>query len=216
MDRYNLIEQSGMYDLSIWDTSSITIHTGNMEAQPSIEGKANFINEHTGFCSELLKILKTKSGFFTLDDVVEEINVRGGNKKKIKFFSGNGKKNLLELERSNKNLGKVLGQIKYAFLDSKSLIYLDDEEQKIYDEFSKNFSWVADYPSRKLSDVDFKVLMTGLTLSQTRGTCGVVSNDYGILHAGNYLLERGVVKPNEFGLSRRTDDLKVVPFGRYK
>ena len=86
---------------------------------------------------------------------------------------------------------------------TQKILKFDEKEQNRYNQFCKDYSNIEkDYG---IGNVDFDLLISGLTTSQTRGSSALISNDFGIVRAGRYLSRKESFSKEKFGFFRREE-----------
>ncbi|MFH1311005.1 MAG: hypothetical protein ABIH65_01215 [Nanoarchaeota archaeon] len=154
------------------------------------KAKADFLEKNNEFLNEMKEYILNKNNFFTTDSVIKELysHHHYNYMKMIRRAGGHKDRELLRLRRMINKEQKEQRKIISAFTDNDKLIILEGEMGNIYDRIFEKYQKLI--KENGLSYTDFDFLITGITLSMTSNPVIFVSNDYGIFHARNRILQK--------------------------
>ena len=169
----------------------------------SVEEKLNYyVNQrkYLGFWKENLKYF---DNFYVTLKVIEEIEkARNYNyKKAIKKTARQPL--VLELRRAIRDSNKERNRLMIYMRDSQKILEFDGKEEELHTRFCEKYLDIME--EFNIGDVDFDLLIYGLTTSQTRGSSAIISNDFGIVRAWNYLSRKEEFSVKKFGFFSRRD-----------
>ena len=143
--------------------------------------------------------LESYKNFYTTSKVIEEMrDVKHYDYKRSikKYLLRKSHYRILQLQRSIRDANKERNKL-IMRLEEDRILALNLEERGRYSYFYDLSHNLKNY--YKLSETDFDLLILGRILSQTRGPSAIISNDFGIVKAWKYLLNKNKFSLDNFG-----------------
>jgi len=137
----------------------------------------------------ILKYIKDLSCYIP-ESVIDEIK---------KASNGINKKKNIDLRR----LKIVQQRTIDSFCGRKKVIRLNENEKNISKDLYKKYKKFRQ--SKELSKVDFDFIVCGRTLIETRGSCALISNDWGIFYMWKDILRNEKLSSKKLGFFCRKD-----------
>ncbi len=222
-----LEEIASKYQIVLMDSSVLIHYLGGEQYKSffSFEKKGIALEEEHQ-CRIMLMDYLNKKGLpcFITSSVLEEFQA-GDNypyKKMIKRDSsyknarlipkaGSDKaRKLLKLRRKIKDAQKGRRKLINTFQENNRVLELNESEHNLYNIFDKTYSGLLSYYG--LSKVDFDFLLSGAVTSKIRESSALISNDFGLVRAWNYIRKKEKISSEQFGFVIRTglDDFEIL------
>lgn len=145
------------------------------------------------------KKLKYFRNCYTIPEVIEEMEKPGhySYTERVKRQSVKKIPYLTELRREIRELNTKGNSLIKSLEEGKRIYQFDREEQNQYDKsYEEHFELETGYG---LHRADFPLLISGKVITQTKGSCAIISNDFGIVRAWDALLKKEGFSRNRFG-----------------
>ncbi len=200
---FSLEEIASHYSLVLMDTCAIT-HYGDEQLRNNLKyslSKQDFfkqtkrsIHEERGFKKRLKKYIKKGMPIFITSNVRDEcLNTREHPYKKIlkDFDYGWGSEIYRQLSKRIRAIDKARRESEKlinVFQENNRIIDISCEEEVLYDSLYWRYKWLDEKKDLGITDFDF--LISGVVLVQKNGSTALLSNDYGIADAWEFLLKR--------------------------
>ena len=85
--------------------------------------------------------------------------------------------------------------------DEQRILEFNEREQNRYNYLYENFFNIEE--NRKIGNVDYDLVISGLTLFHSRGSSAIISNDSGIVDVWRDISEKKSFSKDRFGFFRR-------------
>ena len=197
---YSLEEISERYNILLVDTSALIspLALGENRKALKIGEKIKVSETKSEAALPLMEFIENGGSFYVTFLILEEYTPP-----------------ILSYHSERKLKSNELGEITREFIESRGLeieirnelakmiedrgrtLKLDEDEWVLYKKFERLFRKIG--INYKISDNDLDFLVSGAVVSQTRDSCALMSNDFGILRTWNYFLRYTGIDYNKLG-----------------
>lgn len=205
---YNLDKILQEYPITLIDTSSLSRSFADNRILTQPNGKNIVLEKNHEFRVELMKYIEREYPFFITYLVYNEyLNKPHYNyKKALKEADRRKAKHRKPLIRRIRDAEKEERKLIRMFEDKERVLEFHGNERILYGNFYERYHDVQNM--YELSDVDVDLLISAAVLAQTRDSCALLSNDFGIVKGWGYFLKKEKLNIKQFGFFVREEDSK--------
>jgi len=196
------------YSCVLIDACSFQLHSKNIKDK-SVKEKLDFYLEDIKYLKFWNENIKSFCNLYTTLKIIEEME--GESYKYTKSIKKMTKiPFVLELRRAIRDYYKERNCLINNMRDEQRILEFNEREQNRYNYLYENFFDIEE--NRKVGDIDYDLVISGLTLFNSRGSSAIISNDSGIVDVWRDISEKKSFSKDRFGVFRREklDTFKIL------